>query len=408
MAEYFRGLNTKLIHAGEPRPLIEGAVSLPIFQSSTFQTAGADSSALHGESVAAGEKSHSGGSGQGRGGTKYLRLSNSPNHTALHEKLAAVEEAEAALVTASGMAAISTALLAVLKPGDRLMLQSGLYGGTHSFVTEDLVELGIGIDFFDAEKPETWKDLLAAETRAIYVESISNPLMKVGDLPEVVGFAREHGLVSMIDNTFTSPVNYRPPREGFDLSLHSCTKYLGGHSDVLAGAIIGGRELVERCNRKLVHLGGTLDPHACSLLHRGMKTLALRVERHNSNARQVAGYLERHPKISSVNFPGLPGSPYHTRASALFDGPGGMLSFEVEGGTEAADRCIRALSLPISAPSLGGVESLITRPATTSHASMSPEARASAGISDSLIRLSVGIEDVEDLIEDLEHGLAQV
>ncbi len=390
MGEYLKGINTKLIHAGEPRPLIEGAVSLPIFQSSTFQTAEPRTSE------------------SGPSGTKYLRLSNSPNHIALHEKLAAVESAEAALVTASGMAAISTALLAILRPGDRLMVQSDLYGGTHSFISEDLAELGIGVDFFDAEKPETWGELLSEETKAVYVESITNPLMKVGDLPAVVAFAQKHGLVSMIDNTFTSPVNYRPPQEGFDLSLHSCTKYLGGHSDVLAGAIIGRRDLVESCNRKLVHLGGTLDPHACSLLHRGMKTLALRIERHNSNTQRVAEFLEKHPKVSGVNFPGLQSSPYHERAAELFDGVGGMLSFEVDGGTEAAERCIRALSLPISAPSLGGVESLITRPAITSHASMSPEARRAAGISDSLIRLSVGIEDIEDLLEDLEDGLAQV
>jgi cystathionine beta-lyase/cystathionine gamma-synthase len=319
--------------------------------------------------------------------------------------LADIEGAESALVTGSGMAAIATALLAVLKPGDRLMVQSDLYGGTHSFVREDLPEIGVGVDFFDADEPGSWESLLSERTKAIYVESITNPLMKVGDLAAVVDFARRHELVSMIDNTFTSPYNYRPPEAGFDLSLHSCTKYLGGHSDVLAGAIVGRRELVDRCNRKLIHLGGSLDPHACWLLQRGMKTLALRMERHNSNTRRIAEYLEGHTRVIRVNCPSLKSSPYYRRAAELFQGTGGMLSFEVEGGMEAAEKLISGLSLPISAPSLGGVESLITRPATTSHASMSTGDREEAGISDSLIRFSVGIEDPEDLIDDLETGL---
>ena len=385
MTQQFKGMNTKLIHAGKPRPLIEGAVSLPIFQSSTFEYSGKASEE-----------------------PRYIRLNNTPNHTALHEKLAAIEGGEAALVTASGMAAVSTALLAILKPGNRVLVQSDLYGGTHSFVTEDLPELGIGVDFIDAEQPDSWEAQLSDQTRAIYVESITNPLMKVCNLEAVVSFAREHDLVSMIDNTFTSPVNYRPPQNGFDLSLHSCTKYLNGHSDVLAGAIVGRRELVDRCSKKLIHLGATLDPHACSMLHRGMKTLDIRMQRHNENAVHVARYLQQHPKVSKVNFPGLPDSPYFQLASRLFDGFGGMLSFEVDGGTEAAERLIEHLQLPISAPSLGGVESLITRPATTSHSSMSAADRAGAGISDSLIRFSVGIEDIEDLIKDFETALAKL
>ena len=385
MTHDFKGMNTKLIHAGEPRPLIEGAVSLPIFQSSTFEYSGEESEQA-----------------------RYIRLNNTPNHSALHEKLAAIEGGEAALVTASGMAAISTALLAVLKPGDRLLVQSDLYGGTHSFATDDLPELGIGVDFIDAGQPDSWEAQLSEQTRAIYVESITNPLMKVCNLDAVVSFARQHGLASMIDNTFTSPINYRPPQHGFDLSLHSCTKYLNGHSDVLAGAIVGRRELVDRCAKKLIHLGGTLDPHACSMLHRGMKTLDIRMQRHNENTVHIARYLQQHPKVTRVNFPGLPDSPYFQLASRLFDGFGGMLSFEVDGGTEAAKHLIDSLQLPISAPSLGGVESLITRPATTSHASMSAEDRAKAGISDSLIRFSVGIEDADDLIKDLETALAKL
>jgi len=386
MKQKFEGINTKLVHAGEPRPLIEGSVSLPIFQSSTFEYSGSTQNDP----------------------PRYMRLNNTPNHIALHEKLRVIEGGEAALVSASGMAAVSTALLSVLKPGDRLMIQSDLYGGTHSFVTTDLSELGIGIDFIEAGQPDSWKAQLSDQTRAIYVESITNPLMKVCNLEAVVSFARENGLVSMIDNTFTSPINYRPPQAGFDLSLHSCTKYLNGHSDVLAGAIIGRRDLVEKCARKLIHLGGSLDTHACSMLHRGMKTLDIRMQRHNQNALEIARYLQTHPKVAQVNFPGLPDSPYYHLAEGLFDGCGGMLSFEVEGGTKAAESLIAGLQLPISAPSLGGVESLITRPATTSHSSMSAQERRKAGITDSLIRYSAGIEDVEDLIHDLETGLARI
>jgi cystathionine beta-lyase/cystathionine gamma-synthase len=384
MKSSYRGMNTRLIHAGEPKPLIEGSVSMPIFQSSTFESPAE------------------------QGTSRYLRLNNSPNHIAVHEKLAAIEGAEAALVTASGMAAISTALLTVLKPGDRIMAQDGLYGGTFSFLTEDLAELGIGVDFFDADEEVGWEDLLTDSTKAVYVESITNPLMKVADLAAVAAFAGKHGLVGIIDNTFTCPVNYRPLEAGFDLSLHSCTKYLNGHSDVLAGAIIGKKDLVERCNRKLINFGGTLDPHACRLLHRGMKTLALRIKRHNANALEIARFLHGHGKVKKVNYPGLPNSPYYPRASRLFDGFGGMLSFELEGETAAAEGLMDALELPICAPSLGGVESLITRPATTSHSSMSAAERAGAGISDGLIRLSVGIEEAEDLIADLEKGLEAI
>jgi len=386
MNREFKGINTKLVHAGEPRPLIEGSVSLPIFQSSTFEYSGNEQN----------------------GPPRYMRLNNTPNHIALHEKLAAIEGGEAALVCASGMAAVSTTLLSVLKPGDRLMIQSDLYGGTHSFVTTNLPELGIGIDFIDAHNPAAWADGLSKNTKAIYVESITNPLMKVCDLKAVVAFAGKHNLISMIDNTFTSPINYRPPQAGFDLSLHSCTKYLNGHSDVLAGAIIGRRELVEKCAHTLIHLGGSLDTHACSMLHRGMKTLAIRMQRHNQNAMEIARYLHKHPKVTQVNFPGLSDSPYYHLAEALFDGFGGMLSFEVEGGTKAAGDLIKNLELPISAPSLGGVESLITRPATTSHSSMSSQERRKAGITDSLIRFSAGIEDAEDLIHDLETGLTRI
>jgi cystathionine beta-lyase/cystathionine gamma-synthase len=228
----------------------------------------------------------------------------------------------------------------------------------------------------------------------------------VPDLEAVVKFATEKGLVSLIDNTFASPVNFRPPEWGFDLSLHSCTKYLNGHSDIVAGAIIGRANLIENVKHRLDHLGASLDPHAAFLLHRGMKTLAVRVRCQNESALRIAEFLEEHPAVARVHYPGLESHPRHSRAQELFDGFGGMLSFELKGGVEAARRFMRQITLPISAPSLGGVETLITLPATTSHSSMLPEERRRLGISDGLIRLSVGIEATEEILEDFGRALA--
>jgi cystathionine beta-lyase/cystathionine gamma-synthase len=229
--------------------------------------------------------------------------------------------------------------------------------------------------------------------------------MSVFDLEAVAGFAKAHGLVSMIDNTFATPVNFRPLEVGFDLSLHSCTKYLNGHSDIVAGVVIGQKEWIGKIKDKLDHFGGTLDPHACYLLYRGMKTLALRVHRQNENANRIAHFLDGHPSIEKVNYPGLESHPGYEFARKLFDGYGGMLSFQLGGDAETAERFMQSTTLPIIAPSLGGVETLLTRPALTSHAGLSPEERKSTGISDSLIRMSVGIESVQDLIEDLDRAL---
>ena len=386
MARSFQSLDTKLVHAGEPQPRIEGAVSMPIFQSATFEYAGA----------------------AGYHDLKYIRLNNTPNHAALHRKLAALENAEDALVTASGMAAISTALLTVLASGDHLLVQNTLYGGTHGLICEDLAKLGIAYDFIDAGAPDTWEGKLRHNTRAIYVETITNPLVQVGDLQAVADFARRHYLVSMIDNTFASPVNFRPAERGFDLSIHSGTKYLNGHSDLVAGALIGKGELIGRITHKLNHLGGTLDPHTCFLLQRGMKTLALRVRCQNRSALQIARFLRTHPAIQEVNYPGLEDHPSHPVARELLDGFGGMLSFDLRGGLEAAERMMKGVHIPVIAPSLGGVESLMTRPALTSHAGLTPEARQTIGIGDGLVRMSVGIEDVDELIADLKQALDKV
>ncbi|MBW2615002.1 MAG: aminotransferase class I/II-fold pyridoxal phosphate-dependent enzyme [Deltaproteobacteria bacterium] len=383
MAKSYKHIETKLIHAGEPNPRIMGAVSMPIFQSAMFEYTGETS--YH--------------------DLKYIRLNNTPNHVALHQKLVALENAEAAVVTASGMAAISTALLSILSAGDHLLAQECLYGGTHDFLTGDFAGLGIGLDFIDGDDPGSWESKLRPETKAVFVETMTNPLLQVADLKAVVSFAKAHSLVSLIDNTFATPVNFRPIEWGFDLSLHSCTKYLNGHSDIVAGAVIGRAGLIEKITHKLNHLGGSLDPHACFLLHRGMKTLALRMKCHNESALSIARFLEEHQAIEKVNYPGLESHPGHGRARELFDGFSGMLSFEPKGGVEAADRFIQNTNLPVVAPSLGGIETLITRPVTTSHAGVSIEDRQRLGISDSLIRVSVGIEKTEDIIEDFEQAL---
>lgn len=375
--------DTRLIHAGEPEPLIMGAVSMPVFQSSTYAYEGQDD----------------------YNSLKYIRLNNTPNHNALHQKLAAVEGGDSAIVTASGMAAISTALMALLQQGDHFLAQDCLYGGTHEFITVDAPEMGVQADFINGNDPESWEQKIKPETKLIYVETITNPLIQIPDLEKVVEFAGRHGILSLIDNTFASPVNYRPLEHGFDLSLHSCTKYLNGHSDIVAGAVIGKKALIEQITHKLNRLGGTLDPHACFLLHRGMKTLGVRVRRQNQSALTIAAFLENHPAIENVNYPGLASHPQYQRAGELFEGYGGMLSFKIRGDVDQAETFIQRTEIPICAPSLGGVETLITRPATTSHSGVPREERIKMGISDNLIRLSVGLEDPEDIIDDFRRAL---
>jgi cystathionine beta-lyase/cystathionine gamma-synthase len=384
MAKNYTRIETKLIHAGEPEPRIRGSVGMPIFQSATFEYGG--------------EASYH--------DVRYIRLNNTPNHTALHEKLAALENAESAIVTASGMAAISTALLTVLSAGDHLLAQDCLYGGTHDLLTKDFASFGLSYDFINADDPASWAAAVRPNTKAIYVEAMTNPLLQVGDLKAVADFARAHNLVSMIDNTFASPINFRPPEWGFDLSIHSCTKYLNGHSDIVGGAVIGRADLVEKVKHKLNHLGGSMDPHQAFLLHRGMKTLALRVRYQNESALRLAQFLESHPAVARVNYAGLESHPRHARARELFEGFAGVLSFEIEGDTDRAEAFIQKTTLPLVAPSLGGVETLITRPVTTSHAGMTAEDRARLGITDRLIRVSVGIEATEELIADFGQALA--
>ncbi|HYK69397.1 MAG TPA: PLP-dependent transferase [Streptosporangiaceae bacterium] len=379
-------METLVVHGGERRPGPEGSVVYPIYQGTVY-------------SVEPGTGYHD---------LPYLRLSSTPSQRYLHDKLAAVEGAEAAVATASGMAAVTTTLLSVLRAGDHLLASDCLYGGSHDFLTQRAEDLGWRYSFVDVHRPETWTAARTPQTRVFLVETITNPLMRVGLLRQIADFARREGMLTVIDNTFASPVNFLPLQAGFDLSIHSATKYLGGHSDIVAGAVMGSTELIDRVRRTLNLYGGSLDPNSGFLLARGIKTLALRVRAQNDNAGALAGFLAGHPEVASVNYPGLASHPDHRHAAELLSGFGGMLSLRMRGGETAAEALLDAVRLPFVAPSLGGVETLITRPAATSHAGMSPEDRERLGITPDLIRISCGIEGTQDLIADFDQALAKI
>lgn len=375
-----------LLHGGRDEPSPEGAVVSPIFQSAMYRTPGVD---------------------EDEEPLRYVRYGNTPDQREVARIVARLEGAEDGLVTSSGMAAISTALLGVLSEGDHLLAQEALYGGTRDLLVDALPAFGVEVELVDGGDPAAWERAVRPETRALYLETISNPLLRIPALDAVPGFCREHGLVSVVDNTFATPCNYRAAEEGFDLVLHSATKYLNGHSDLVAGAIAGSAGLVASARSRLHQLGGALDPHACFLLRRGLKTLALRVERQNATCLRLARALEDHPGVVRVHHPGLASHPDHERAARELTGYGGMLAFEPAGGVEVARRVLDRLEVPVVAPSLGGVESLVTRPAATSHASMPREEREAAGITDGLVRLSVGIEPADLLEADLTEALAR-
>jgi cystathionine beta-lyase/cystathionine gamma-synthase len=380
-------IDTLAVHAGERVPGPEGSVVFPIFQGTVY-------------AVEPGTDYHD---------IKYHRLNSTPTQTYLHDKIAQLEGTEAALATSSGMAAVATVLHSLLRTGDHLLIGDVLYGGTFDFVTQFADDLGWTYTFVDPHAPETWDAARTEATKAILVETITNPLMRVGRLREVAAFAREHGLTSVIDNTFASPVNFRPAGVGFDLVFNSATKYLNGHSDVVAGTVAGSTAMIQKVRHRLNLYGGSLDPHAGYLLARGLKTLAVRVRAQNANALAVATFLADHPKVAEVNYAGLPSHPDHDHAADLLSGFGGMLSFRLTDGTAAAaGALLAALRLPAAAPSLGGVESLITRPAATSHAGMPAGERTRLGITDDLIRLSCGIEDAEDLVADFAAALDKI
>lgn len=378
-----QGIQTRAVHGDPSQPRYAGAVNVPIFQSSVYEMTDVED---YNDIV-------------------YPRLSTTPNHKALGRKLAALENAEFAFATASGMAAITTSILTVLGEQGHLLVQDNTYGGTHWFVEHELQAFGHSATFFDPTVVGDWEQRLRPNTRAIYVEAMTNPLTKVADHAAVVAFAREHGLVALIDATFATPVNFRPVELGYDIVMHSATKYLNGHSDLAAGVVAGRRERAEAVLHKLNHMGGSLDPHACFLLDRGIKTLPLRVRAQNANAQALASFLESHDAVARVFYPGLPSHPHHARSKELFAGFGGMLAFEVKGSAGDAEAVMERLSLPISGPSLGGVESLVSRPTALSHRNVSAEQRQALGIKDNLLRVSVGIEDVEDLIADFERAL---
>lgn len=379
-----QAFETLAVHAGRRGARPEGSVVYPIFQGTVYESE----------------------PGETYDEIKYLRLSTTPTQRDLHSRLAALEGAESALATSSGMAAISAALLSVLKAGDHLLAGEVLYGGTHGLLAKYAERLGWTYTLVDAGQPEAWSAALRPNTRVFFVETMTNPLIRVGDLRGVAEFAAGHGLVSIIDNTFATPVNFRPLTIGYDLVVHSATKYLGGHSDLVAGCVAGSSERVDAVRYVQNHFGGSLDPHAGFLLTRGLKTLALRVRAQNANALALAEFLDDHPGVAVVNYPGLPSHPDHARAAALFSGFGGMLSFRLSGGLDAVQRFLKALHIPYVAPSLGGVETLVTRPAATSHAGMSPSERAKIGVTDDLVRASCGIEAAQDLVADFEQALA--
>lgn len=375
---------TRLIHAGRLRPRIAGAIATPIFQSSTFEDARVPA---------------------GYDAVRYMRLSNLPNHQVLHDRLADLEGAERALVTASGMAAISAALLTVVGNGDHVLFQDCLYGGTHNFITDDLAAFGVEFDFVSGDTRQDWEAKLRPNTRAVYVETLTNPLLQVLDFEVVVGLAREHGLVSLIDNTTATPLYFRPIEHGFDLALQSATKYLNGHSDIVAGVVAGRGDLVEKVHHRLNHLGGSLDAHAAYLLQRGLATLALRLPAQTESTLRLAQALESHAAIRRVHYPGLRSHPHHGRAERYLDGCGALFSFELAGGSTAAEAMLDRLELAARAPSFGGVETLVTLPAETSHSGMDPQARRAAGIADDLVRVAVGLEHPDDLCEDFVRAL---
>ena len=376
-------MDTVAVHGGERRPGPDGSVVFPIYQGTVYE-------------VEPGTSYHD---------IKYIRLNSTPSQQYLHGKLAALEGAEAAVATSSGMAAVTTILLSLMRAGDHLLASDCLYGGTHDFLTGHAADLGWSFSFVDAGRPETWEAARTERTKVFLVETITNPLMRVGRLDQVAEFGKREGIVTVIDNTFASPVNFRPLAAGFDVAFHSATKYLGGHSDLVAGAVTGSADMIERIRETLNLFGGSLDPHAGFLLARGIKTLALRVQAHNANALALARFFEDHPAVAAVNYPGLASHPDHAHAGKLLSGFGGMLSLRPHGGEQAAQALVDAVTLAYAAPSLGGVETLITRPAATSHAGMSPEDRERLGITADLVRISTGIEGTQDLIGDFGRAL---
>lgn len=337
----------------------------------------------------------------------YSRYGNNPNQVDLARKYALLEGADAAIFVSSGMGATALAHLAVLRPGDHLISSTWIYGGTQKLFDEELARYGIEVTYVSPDQARLWRKSIRKSTRAIFVETPTNPLMRVIDLGPIAYAAEEYGLALLVDATFASPINFRPLEHGADVVITSATKYLNGHSDVIAGAVAGSASFVEEVTRLMRLWGQAIDPHAAWLIDRGMRTLSVRMERHNLNGMAVAQWAEQNPGISKVHYPGLPSHLDHKHAKAVLSGFGGMVGLELKGGAKAAERMLKRLKLIAHAPSLAGVETLVSEPRLTSHKAIGVEGRAKIGIPDGFLRLSCGIEDVGDIIGDLEQGLAK-
>jgi cystathionine beta-lyase/cystathionine gamma-synthase len=381
---------TTAVRGGTDLHKKNGPLATPIYQTSTFEVTDNEQQLLATPTD-----------------TFYTRYGN-PTVTVAERAIAELEGTENALVFASGMCAITTPILALLKAGDHVVAQTDIYGGATKFLGQWLPKFGIETTFVDTTDYEQYERAIRPNTRLLYVESPTNPMLRVIDLRRVAGIAKKHSLVTMIDSTFATPINCRPAEFGIDLVMHSATKFFAGHSDLICGVIAGPGNLIEKIHSTRTTLGGCMDPHAAWLLLRGIKTVAVRVQRQNESALLIAQHLSRHAKVRQVFYPFLEGHPQRALAMEQMVGGGGVLSFEVAGSGEDARRVSEALSLFTLAPSLGGVDSLVCMPSLTSHAMIPVEHRQKMGVTDQLLRLSVGIEHVDDLIADLEHALAVV
>lgn len=382
MTKKYRGINTICTHAGELEDKeFRGAVS-PLYMSTSYAFEGVE------------EK-------------RYPRYFNTPNQRALAKKMAALEHGEAALIFGSGMAAVSNSILAFVHKGDHVILQQTLYGGTSNLVAEEFQKFGVEYSITKDLNISSFESEIRDNTKAIYIETPSNPLLTITDIKGIAALAKKHGLVSMIDNTFASPVNQNPIDMGIDIVIHSATKYMGGHSDILAGTVISTEEHIEKIFQLAKNLGGSLSDYTVWLLERSLKTMGLRVKAQNENAQKLAEFLERHEEIGHVYYPGLKSHPDHELAKSQMKGFGGMVSFELKEGLDFS-LFQKKLKLIKSSMSLAGVESTILSPSLTSHGLLSPEERESQGIKDGLLRFSVGIEEAADLIADIEEALQAI
>jgi cystathionine beta-lyase/cystathionine gamma-synthase len=378
------GLSTTAIHGGAPQPTPGEAVSSPLVQSVNYvQETGTSE------------------------GLMYTRYGNTPNAERVQRRLAMLEGSEAALVLSSGMGATACAMLALLRSGDHLITSSWIYGGTRKLFTEDLPGMGIEVTFVNPLEPRAWRKGLRKTTRVLFLESPVNPTCRVLELNSLQNLAHSEGIALVVDSTFASPINFRPIEHGVDVVIHSATKYLNGHHDILAGVVCGNEPFIEEVRRKMMVWGQAPDPFACWLLERGLKTIDVRVRRQNENAMRIAEWCSRRPEFAKVHYPGLPSHPDHEIAKTILDGFGGMMAVELKGGGPAAIRFVSGLKVFSYAASLGGVDSLVIEPRYSSHEHLSPEERARIGIPDGFLRVSVGIENAEDLIADIEQALQQ-